>query len=112
MTIGQERSGTVLVLSPTGRLDRGGAAEAEAEILGHIERGERRLVLDLAGLDYVSSAGLRTVLVIAKRLRQEQGAIVLCGFQPHVRDVFEISGFLSILDVADTRQDAVTKLTA
>ena len=70
----------------------------------------RQLVLDFAALDYISSAGLRLVLVLAKRLKQERGRLVLCAMQPHVHEVFDISGFLAILDVQATRQEALARL--
>ena len=50
------------------------------------------------------------VLVLAKRLKQERGRLVLCAMQPHVHEVFDISGFLAILDVQATRQEALARL--
>ena len=67
----------------------------------------RQLVLDFAALDYISSAGLRLVLVLAKRLKQAGGKLVIYGMQPHVREVFDISGFLAILNVTGTRAEAL-----
>ena len=55
-------------------------------------------MLDLGRLDYISSAGLRVVLIAAKRLKSVGGALVLCTLNPSVREVFEISGFASILE--------------
>jgi stage II sporulation protein AA (anti-sigma F factor antagonist) len=50
------------------------------------------------------------VLLVAKRLKQQAGALVLCGLQPQVREVFDISGFLAILTVVDTRTDGIARL--
>ena len=61
-------------------------------------------------LSYISSAGLRVVLVLAKRLKQAGGKLVIYGMQPHVREVFDISGFLAILNVTATRNEAVEQL--
>ena len=72
-----------------------------------VEEGEHKWVLDMAGVEYISSAGLRVVLLLAKRLKQNSGHLVLCGLQPHVHEVFDISGFLAILDVADSRDAAL-----
>jgi stage II sporulation protein AA (anti-sigma F factor antagonist) len=107
MAIAIERSGDVLVLLPQGRLDSNNAAAVETEILGHVSGGENRLVLDFSGLEYISSAGLRVVLVVAKRLKQAGGTLVLCALPAHIREVFEISGFLSILQATDTRAEAL-----
>ncbi len=90
-----------------GRLDAVTAAAAEADINKVIESGATRLVLNLAGLEYVSSAGLRVLLVIAKKMSRQNGRIVLCGLQDTVREVFTISGFLSIFLIAADEAEAV-----
>ncbi len=112
MAIAIERTGDVVVLLPHGRLDSNNAAAVEAEILEHVNGGANRLVIDFAGLDYISSAGLRVVLVVAKRLKQAGGALVICRLPPHIREVFEISGFLSILTATDTRDEAIAAVAA
>ena len=110
MTIPSEMSGDVLIVSPKGQLNSTNAAAAEAELVQHVAQGTRRVGLDFSQLDYISSAGLRVVLVLAKRLKQAEGKLVLFGLQPHVREVFEISGFLAILTVTDTREQALAQL--
>ena len=103
-----ETVGDVLVLSLQGKLNSANSADIEADILRNTGQ-TNRLLLDLSGLDYISSAGLRVVLVVAKRLKQSAGLLVLCGIQNQVKEVFEISGFLDILDVVDTRDQAMRK---
>ena len=110
MTIPSEMSGDVLIVSPKGQLNSTNAAAAEAELVQHVAQGTRRVALDFSQLDYISSAGLRVVLVLAKRLKQAEGKLVLFGLQPHVREVFEISGFLAILTVNDPREQALAQL--
>ncbi len=99
-------SADVLVLMPEGRLDSNNAAAAEAEVFALLDDGSARVVLDLDRLEYISSAGLRLVLMTAKRLKQVGGKLALCGLKPQVREVFEISGFVSILTVVGSRQEA------
>lgn len=110
MTIPSETSGDVLIASPKGQLNSTNATAAEAELVQHVVQGVRKMALDFSQLDYISSAGLRVVLVLAKRLKQAEGRLVLFGLQPHVREVFEISGFLAILTVIDTRDQALAQL--
>ena len=105
-----EKSGAVLVASLEGQLNSGNAADLEDRMLGLVETGEHQWVLDLSRLDYISSAGLRVVLMLAKRLRGHQGRLVLCRLQPQVHEVFDISGFLSILTAVGTREEAVSQL--
>jgi len=64
-------------------------------------------VLDLGEVDYISSAGLRVVLMLAKRQKQNAGKLVLCRLQPEVHEVVDISGFLSILTVVPDRATAL-----
>lgn len=93
-------------LAINGRLDAVTATAAEADINKVIESGVSHLVLNLTGLDYVSSAGLRVLLVTAKKMSRQNGKIVLCGLQDAVREVFTISGFLSIFPVAADEAEA------
>lgn len=95
----------ILVLAPQGRIDSSNATAAEAEVLDHLN-GHSRVVLDCAKLDYISSAGLRLVLIAAKHLKRSGGKLALCAMQPQVREVFDISGFASILTVVGTRSEA------
>jgi stage II sporulation protein AA (anti-sigma F factor antagonist) len=110
MNFSTDQIGDVLVVLPEGQINSANAAGVEADLMARIEKGANKLVLDLSRLEYISSAGLRVVLVLAKTLKQKAGTLVLCSIQPHVREVFDISGFLSILTVVDTRDQAVAKL--
>jgi anti-anti-sigma factor len=104
----EERSG-VLLVTPMGRVDSNTAGELERKLIGHIDRGSRRLVIDMSGVDYMSSAGLRVMLLAAKRLR-EGGALVLCGMGESVRQIFELAGFLPIFAIEATRDLALARL--
>ena len=72
---------------------------------------DARVAIDLAGVDYVSSAGLRVFLMLAKKLQKGGGKLVLCGLAPSVREVFDIAGFSRILDLADDREAALARLS-
>lgn len=109
MGIAFETVGTALIASIDGRLDSSTAPTIEAELVKQAASGGN-LLLDLGGLDYISSAGLRVVLIVAKQLKQAGKDFVLVGLKPHIRDVFEISGFLGILTVAETRDAALAGL--
>nr|MBF0681795.1 STAS domain-containing protein [Pseudomonas sp.] len=110
MTIACETLGEKLVVSLNGQLNSVNAAATESELLEHINRGVGKIAVDLSQLNYISSAGLRVVLVLAKRLRQASGKLVIFGLQPNVREVFDVSGFLAILNVSDTRDQALAAL--
>ena len=107
MALAIDKIGSTLWVSAEGQINSGNASTIEADLLSHVDNGEHQIVLDLAQLGYISSAGLRVVLLLAKRLKQHDGKLVLCGMQPNVREVFDISGFLAILKVVDTRDQAL-----
>ena len=110
MQIVEQRSGTALVLAPSGRLDSVTSSELEKQVATHLDAGERRLVVDLAGVEYISSAGLRVLLMAAKRLREPPAALVLCGMGPSVRTVLELAGFLPLFAIEPAREQALARL--
>jgi len=110
MRLAIEKTAAVLVLQPEGQINSTNAAAMESDSMAQFDKGEHKIILDLARLDYISSAGLRVVLLLAKKLKQAGGALALCDIPPNVREVFEISGFLAILNVYDTRAQAVAAL--
>ncbi|MCG6861879.1 MAG: STAS domain-containing protein [Chromatiaceae bacterium] len=107
MHISEQRKEGVLILGPEGRLDTNTSEPFEQRMMAVIDAGNNRLVVDLTELDYISSAGLRVLLMSAKRLKNEQGRLALCGLKSHIREVFEISGFLKILTVVENTDAAV-----
>jgi anti-anti-sigma factor len=98
------------VMSIEGRLDGNHATTAESAFLALISEGQTRFVFDFAQMQYISSAGLRVVLVAAKKLRSLQGRLICANMSDQVRDVFEMSGFLSILETAASTDEALTLL--
>ena len=88
-----------------GRLDIGNAAEFEKVCLAWVDEGKNKLVLDFGALEYISSAGLRSILSATKKAKAANGGLSLCGLSGLVAEVISISGFDSILTVfADVAQ--------
>lgn len=110
MDITERKTADIVTLSLSGRLDTTTAKAFEDRILAHIESGERRIAIDLAELEYISSAGLRVFLLAAKRLDGAQGRIVLCALTEPVREVFDIAGFIPIFAIYDSPQEALKDL--
>jgi anti-anti-sigma factor len=102
----------ISVVSPQGRLDSVTSASFERDLLEYIESGATRLLIDFSKLDYISSAGLRSVLLAAKRIRASGGRMSLCSLNQQIAEVFDISGFSSILDIQPSYDAAVTRLSA
>ena len=95
-----------------GRLDSNTYGTLENLLPTVFEQEGALALMDCTALDYVSSAGLRVILMAAKRARQMQGRLVVFGLKPQVREVFEVSGFLKILNVADDMDSALQSLKA
>ena len=110
MTIAAETTASATIVSLQGQINSANAATVETEVLAVLQKGAKNVLLNMTELSYISSAGLRVVLVLAKRLKQAGGKLVIYGMQPHVREVFDISGFLAILNVTATRNEAVEQL--
>ncbi len=97
----------VSVLRPVGRLDSGTAPELVDLVLAVFKKGVRKVVFDLSRLDYISSAGLRVILMAGKMLRKDLGRVVLVGLNETVREVFATSGFLALFPIGDTLEDGL-----
>ena len=110
MHIGEEKAGGAFVIAPVGRVDSVSSNELEKVVLSRIDGGERLLVLDMAGVEYISSAGLRVLLMAAKRLKEPPAALVLCGIGPGVRTVLELAGFLPLFAVEAGREQALARV--
>lgn len=106
MTVERETISDIVVLRPIGALDSGSSPELERLLTDALKDGTTRLIFDFSRLDYISSAGLRVVLLAGKRLRGS-GKVALAGMNDMVRDVFSMSGFLTLFPAADTLADAV-----
>ena len=109
MDIHQERRGRVLVVAPAGRVDTTTTESLEQALKTAFDAGERQLVVDFEGVSYISSVGLRALLVAAKRMRELKGTLVLCALGDSVRQVLDLAGFLPLFTVEPTRDLAVTR---
>lgn len=110
MQIVEEVVGETCVVVVTGRLD-GAASPGFAERIGALAAGDRpKLLLDLAGVDFVTSAGLRVVLQVVKRVKASGGLFALCSVRPPVRDVLDISGFSAMLSIHPARAEAIAAM--
>lgn len=109
MEIRKEKHGSISIFKVLGRLDSNTSPDFEKEITEVIDNGGQNIVIDFETLDYISSAGLRVILKTAKTLKQSAGKLVLCSMKDYVREVFEISGFDSILPIVATKEDALKR---
>ncbi len=110
MEIQEHRQGNVLILEPAGRLDSLSCRAFETHLLAALDQSGA-VVVDGAALEYISSAGLRVLLVAAKHNRATGGRLALAALRENVREVFEISGFSAIFTIHSTVAEAIAALT-
>jgi len=110
MEISRRKEKNTVVVSVTGRLDAVTSPDFEKELTGLIAQGETLFVLDFGKLDYISSAGLRSVLATTKRLKEKQGKLFLATLKDVVKEVFEISGFSAIIPIYESPDLALSKI--
>ena len=97
MTIEKITEGTKLTVALAGRLDTTTAPRLETELKQNVS-GVEELVLDLAGLEYLSSAGLR-VLLSAQKVMNRQGSMVVKNVNEIIMEIFEVTGFVDVLTI-------------
>jgi anti-sigma B factor antagonist len=109
MEFESQKNGNFMVLRVKGRMDAVTAPEFESCCGKLMEGGDKAFIVDLAGLEYISSAGLRSILSAAKKLKAVQGEIRFCGLKGMVQEVFSISGFATMFPIADSVDAAIAR---
>ena len=112
MEIQKERVGDVHVVTASGRLD-GIYSAAFANRVGELITGANpKILIDFTDIDYVTSAGLRAVLVLMKKAQASGGVFALCGVNEQVRDVLDVSGFAALFSIHAGRAEGIAALDA
>lgn len=111
MEINTKKKDNVLVISLKGRLDAVTAPDFDKKLESLLSEGENVLIINFSELEYISSAGLRSILVSAKQLKANGGRMLLAELMGPVKEVFEISGFYSIFQIFETEADALNQMT-
>ena len=107
MNITTHEEGAVKVLQFDGRLDTNTSPEAQTALDGLIGEGAQKILVDFEKLDYVSSAGLRVLLSAGKQLTRSGGELRLSNLNETVQEIFEISGFDTLLSVFGSKKEAL-----
>jgi anti-anti-sigma factor len=112
MHIKEEKREGYLIIKPEGRLDTMNHRALEELLADVFERGEKAILLNCASMDYISSSGLRVLLMALKRSKAMEGKMALCCVQDSIREVLDISGFSSIFEIYDTLEEAEKGVTS
>jgi stage II sporulation protein AA (anti-sigma F factor antagonist) len=101
MEIDVKKEGRAVIIALTGRMDAVSAPQFDKTVDDFIDQGETQILIDFKYLEYISSAGLQSILALAKKLELINGAVILSDLNGAVKEVFEISGFSSIFPIYD-----------
>ena len=114
MEISHRRLADVLIVAPAGRISHENAEDFRLALEPHLRRcvaGGDKVVIDLSGLEYISSAGLRVFMLAAKQVKAQDGIVVIAAMQQVVREIFEISRFNLLFETFGTAAQALEKLS-
>lgn len=104
-----QENGVTIVL-PLGKIDTLTSKGFEEHLLGHVRDGNGPLIVDMSGVEYVSSFGLRSLLIVAKQMAPSGRKFILFSLSAQVRAVLQMSGFLRILTVVPDKDAALAKI--
>ena len=110
MELATERLNGVVFAAAWTRVDGTNAREFEEAMRGAINAGDRAMIIDFEELTYISSAGLRAILLTAKLLQKRNARFGICLLAEPIREVFEISGFDKIVPIYESRAEALASL--
>jgi anti-sigma B factor antagonist len=96
-----------MVIAVNGRVDTSTAPELEMAINKEIEGGNRKILLNFAGVSYISSGGLRVLLATAKKLKSPGDKFGLCSLSPEVLKILKLAGFTSIFTIYPSEGEAL-----
>jgi len=111
MEIIQKEENGIVSIAIKGRLDADSSVEAEKVVKEALKGQTTRVLFDLASLEYLSSAGLRVLLGAAKEMRRKDGKLVLCSLNEFVKEIFEVSGFQSLIPIVDSVESGIEVLS-
>lgn len=107
LNISIEKEAKATLVRIDGRLDAASAPMLEKKLLGEIEGGSKNMVLDFSRVNYLSSAGMRLLLSLTKKLKAEGGALHCCSVGEEVMEIIKMAGFERIIHIFPTEQEAI-----
>ena len=112
MEITQRIEGDITVLLPVGRIDTLAAAELDQALQSAMSAGKHNMVVDMSGVEYISSAGLRALAAVQVRSKAEGGDMKLARLNQRVTRVFNIIGFDLLMSIHDTTEAAIADFSS
>jgi anti-anti-sigma factor len=110
LSIGQTHTGSVCIVTLSGRIDSTNANEVMGELTRLIAAGEKSILVDLSAVLYLTSAAFRALLVATDEAERQTARFALCNLAGHVRELFEMGGLLDVFAIHNSREEALKQL--
>lgn len=101
---------TICIISILGRIDLTTSKKVEKALNNAIDQDQPKIIIDLAGVDYISAVGLRVMLAALKKQSQKQGKLKLAALQPFVKEIFDVTGFTELFSIYASRDEAIRSM--
>lgn len=112
MEVREEQLGPVIIIAANGRIDSTTAKGFGERLTDLIRSGCCQLIIDLSDVAYISSAGLRSLLVAGKLIDDSDGRLCLCGLSREIQRLFDLSGFTDLFSICASRDESMARLSA
>jgi anti-sigma B factor antagonist len=96
----------IIIISVEGNIDSKTAGELQSQIMGRVTETDK-VILDLSKVNFVSSAGLRLLLMIYRQIKSKDGKVILVGVSEEIRDVMSMTGFINFFEFSDTVDESI-----
>jgi anti-anti-sigma factor len=106
----KEKRDNVRILNLEGRLDTNSSTKLEEALMGTIENGAKKILVNMEKLSFISSSGLRILLMAGKKVKSTNGKLVLCSLQDQVKEVFDVAGFTMLFPIFQSREESLENL--
>jgi anti-sigma B factor antagonist/stage II sporulation protein AA (anti-sigma F factor antagonist) len=110
MEISERRQGEVAILNPAGRINNETSPAFQNRLLACVRSAAAKVVIDFSGVEYISSAGLRALMMASKQSQANGGRLAIGGLTSMVKEIFTISRFSLVVQVFDTAAEAIAAL--
>jgi anti-anti-sigma factor len=111
MEITEQRQGAIIVLIPVGRINNDTSSVFQPKLLDSVGIAPSKVLIDFSGVEYISSAGLRALMMASKQSKATGGRLAVAGLTPMVKEIFTISRFSLVVQVFETSAEAIAALS-
>jgi anti-sigma B factor antagonist len=110
MEMSEQRQGDITILIPVGRINNDTSTSFQPRLLESVAPAGSKVLIDFSNVEYISSAGLRALMMAAKQSKANNGRLAVASLTPMVKEIFTISRFSVVVQVFETMAEATTAL--